>query len=65
MVSDKSIIWSPSAREDLENIADYLMFCWGNKIVEKFIKRLNTLIVQIAKNPKQYPLINQKLNIRK
>ena len=65
MVSFERIIWSPSAREDLENIAGYLMFNWGLKIFEKFIAHLNRLIQQIAINPKQYPLINQKMNIRK
>lgn len=65
MVSTKNVIWSPSARKDPENITDYLMHVWGIKVLEKFLRRLDKLIEHIVINPKQYPLINNKLKLRK
>ena len=65
MVSTKNVIWSPSARTDLENVTDYLMHTWGISVVEKFLYRINKIILQILINPKQYPIINNKLDVRK
>lgn len=65
MASIKNVIWSPSAQKDIENIADYLMYNWGNNVVEKFLKRIDNLILQIAANPKQYPIIHKTLKVRK
>ena len=65
MASLKNVVWSPSARKDIENITDYLMDEWGSKIVSKFLVKLDWIISQISINPKQYPLFNSKLNIRR
>lgn len=65
MAYPKRIIWSPSAQSDLENIIDYLMYSWGKKVTSKFLNRMTNLTRQIAINPEQYPVIHQKLNIRK
>ena len=64
MVSTKNV-WSPSAQTDLENVADYLMHTWGKSVVEKFLRRISKIIIQIVINPKQYPLINYKLDVWK
>ena len=65
MVFHKNVIWSPSAKQDLENITDYIMNEWGSRIVSKFLIKLNRIISQITVNPKQYPLFNSRLKIRR
>ena len=63
MVFHKNVIWSPSAKQDLENITDYIMNEWGSRIVSKFLIKLNRIISQITVNPKQYPLFHSRLKI--
>lgn len=65
MALHRKIIWSPSAKQDLENITDYLMHEWGNRIVLKFLKKLDWILSQIEINPKQYPLIHSKFKLRR
>ena len=65
MVFNKNVLWSPSAKKDIENITDYLIKEWGTRIVSNFLSKLNWIISQIVINPKQYPKINSKLKIRK
>jgi plasmid stabilization system protein ParE len=59
------IIWSPLAKEDLDNILGYLNKNWSNKIALNFIDILDGYLWQIAINPKQFPIINQNLKVRK
>lgn len=61
----KSIIWSPLSEKDLEQILGYLKTNWNLMVDNQFINITEQSINQIAKNPKQYPLINRKLRIRK
>jgi plasmid stabilization system protein ParE len=61
----KPIIWSPQADSDLEEILDYLAEEWENSVSLKFLDLVDILLKQIAINPKQFPLINKSLNIRK
>lgn len=65
MESHRNVIWSPSAKEDLENIIDYLLHNWSTQIVQKFLNRLTRIINQITINPKQFPLVHPDLKIRK
>jgi len=59
------IIWSPSAERDLSGILNYLFENWNEKTVRSFIERTENLIHQISINPRQFPIINRKLKIRK
>jgi len=61
----KVIIWSPLAVTDFENILDYLNVNWNNQVVVKFIEEFEILISNIVKQPKQFPLVNKKLKVRK
>lgn len=61
----KTISWSPQADEDLEGILDYLAREWDNSVSIRFLDLVDTLLKQIAINPKQFPLINKSYNIRK
>ena len=61
----KKIIWSPNSEEDFENILDYLASEWDAKVAIKFIDLVDALLLQIANNPRQFPLIHKKYNVRK
>ena len=61
----KKIIWSPLSEEDFDNILNYLAAEWDADVATKFIDLVDALLVQIANNPRQFPLIHKKYNIRK
>ena len=61
----KKIIWSPKSEKDLEIILEYLSTEWDESVAQKFIDIVDVLLDQISINPKQFPLIHKKLNIRK
>ena len=61
----KPIIWSPQSEKDLEKILDYHAIEWEADVSIKFLNLVDSLLRQISRNPKQYPLIHKKLNIRK
>jgi len=61
----KSVIWSPLSEKDLEIILEYLETNWNSLVGIRFIDQIDTLISQIAKNPKQFPIINKKRKVRK
>jgi plasmid stabilization system protein ParE len=61
----KEIIWSPLAEEDLENILEYLAENWNQKVIIRFLNKIDLVTNQIAKVPNQYPIINKKLQVRK
>jgi plasmid stabilization system protein ParE len=65
MESKIKIIWSPEAKQDMENILDYLMFRWGIAVTSRFLFHTEKIINQIAKNPKQYPVFFYPKRIRK
>ncbi|NOQ25673.1 MAG: type II toxin-antitoxin system RelE/ParE family toxin [Bacteroidales bacterium] len=59
------IIWSPLAEKDLSNILEYLSKNWNQKVIIRFLNKVDLVIDQISKVPNQYPLINKKLQVRK
>jgi len=61
----KQIIWSPLAATDFENVLDYLNENWNEQVVLKFINEIEIIVSTIAKEPKQFPLVNKKLKVRK
>ena len=61
----KPIIWSPLSESDFASILGYLANEWNETVANQFINITNNLIIQISKNPKQFPLINKKKRIRK
>jgi plasmid stabilization system protein ParE len=61
----KPISWSPQANEDLDGIMNYLASKWDNSVSIKFLNLVDTIVKQIAINPRQSPVINKSLNIRK
>lgn len=61
----KPIIWSPQSEKDLEKILVYLAKEWEESVSLKFLDLIDTLLKQIALNPRQFPVIYKPLNIRK
>lgn len=61
----KQIIWSPAADIDFADILACLSKKWSNKVVNQFIDTVDVYLQFISVNPKMFPLINKKLNVRK
>ncbi len=61
----REIVWSPLADRDIENILEYLNKNWNQKVIIRFLNKINIATKQILKNPHQYPIINKKLQVRK
>lgn len=61
----KPIKWSSFADDDLAKILEYLDAKWNNSVCLKFITKLDSCITFIQQNPKQFPLLNKDLQIRK
>jgi len=61
----KKIIWSPDSELDLEIILEYLSDEWESSVAVKFLDITEDLTKQISINPRQFPLIHSRLNIRK
>lgn len=61
----KKIIWSPDSEQDLEIILEYLSYEWESSVATKFLDIIEDLTTQISINPRQFPLLHTRLNIRK
>jgi plasmid stabilization system protein ParE len=61
----KKIIWSPDSERDLEHILEYLSRKWETSVAVRFLDIIEDLTEQISINPRQFPVIHLKLNIRK
>lgn len=61
----KPIIWSPLSESDIEKIVDYLHESWSVKVLSDFLDEVDLLLNPIAIHPKQFPVVNKKLKVRK
>ena len=61
----KQIIWSPIAECDFAEILNFLNEKWSHKVALQFIERTEIILHQIATNPKQFPVINKSIKVRK
>ena len=61
----KKIIWSPSAESDLKSVLIYLDKKWSVLVVNQFINKVDSFVNLIAEEPKLFPIINKKHNVRK
>ena len=61
----KRIIWTIESEQDFSDILEYLSQNWNNSVALTFIDLVDLLLTQISINPNQYPVINNKLRIRK
>jgi plasmid stabilization system protein ParE len=65
MENPKTINWSLLSEKDLESVLQYLKTHWNNQVILRFLDLIEVSIKQIASNPKQFPLANKKLKVRK
>ncbi|MDP4227341.1 MAG: type II toxin-antitoxin system RelE/ParE family toxin [Bacteroidota bacterium] len=61
----KQVVWSPLSEGDFAMILDYLYKNWDEKVAIQFINLTESILGQIAINPRQFPIINKKKRIRK
>lgn len=62
---NREIIWSPAAERDFEIILDYLIERWSERVVSRFINKVDDSINLICEDPKIFPIINMEMKIRK
>ncbi|WP_366915397.1 type II toxin-antitoxin system RelE/ParE family toxin [uncultured Polaribacter sp.] len=56
---------SPAAENDIESILEYLKLNWNERIINRFINKVDDNIGLILEDPKIFPIINEELQIRK
>ena len=61
----RKIIWSPASEKDFEAILEYLQSKWTNRVISKFINKVDNSVRLIVEDPKIFPIINEELQIRK
>jgi len=65
MAKNKRVFWSPAAEEDFRVILNYLQNKWSQRVITKFINKVDDHIRLIQEDSKIFPIINQDLEIRK
>ena len=61
----KKIIWSPLSEADFEKVLDYLYKSWNEQVALGFMTDVEKILNQISKQPRQFPLVNEKRKVRK
>jgi len=61
----RKVIWSPASEKDFEAILEYLQSRWTYRVISIFINKEDDNISLIVEDPKIFPIINEKLQIRK
>jgi len=61
----RAIVWSPLSKQDFLTLLEYLKENWDDKVVQGFIKIVDSSLVQISRNPGQFPVIYREKEIRK
>ncbi len=59
----KPIEWSPRSRQDYLKLLDYLADKWGNKTINKFNNRLQSVLKLISDRPDLYPSSGKKKQV--
>ena len=61
----RRVIWSPASENDMENILDYLETRWDQKVISRFLDKVEDCINLIVEDPLIFPLIHVDFKIRK
>lgn len=61
----KPVVLTPLAKENLENITDYLFREWGISVLENFLALYEAKISLITEYPERYPVIHVASGLRK
>lgn len=59
------IVWSESARDDLEKILHYIDENWGSAVTLNFIEKLKHLLHLILLNPHTFQQSSEKKGLRR
>jgi|AntRauTorcE11898_2_1112593.scaffolds.fasta_scaffold06315_4 plasmid stabilization system protein ParE len=54
----KKTIWTPTARESLQQTKDFLIQLWDEQVADEFLNQLDYRIEQIQQNPELAPTFN-------
>lgn len=65
MKNGYKILWTKEANDNLDSILKYLEENWTEKEIRKFAQKLNTRINIIKQNPKAFPFLISKIELRK
>jgi plasmid stabilization system protein ParE len=60
-----NIIWSPTARKNLDELVLFLEEKWDSKVIIKLFKQLDDSLKLISENPYLFPVVSHKKQIRK
>lgn len=61
----KELVWSELAETDLIELSQYLKENWSERVLSKFYYKLESTLVRLQANPKQFPFLNKTLRYRK
>jgi plasmid stabilization system protein ParE len=61
----KTVLLTPIAKDDLENVMTYLFENWSLNVLENFLALYEPKIATIADYPDRFPVIHQKSGLRK
>ena len=61
----KEIVWSPLSEADFEKVLEYLHESWNEQVTLNFLADIEKILAQISYQPKQFPLVNKKIKVRK
>ncbi|GAC1307943.1 MAG: hypothetical protein NVSMB24_20770 [Mucilaginibacter sp.] len=64
-MSDKSLRWSERAREENNNLSDYLLNEWGEEITARIAEQIERAANRIQQSPDQFPLFSKRKNVRR
>ena len=59
------IIWSDEAEKNLEEIAEFILQTWNEKILIQFLDKLNKSIHHIKQFPEMFPVSLKEKGVRK
>ena len=62
--TSKTVIISPQAQEDIENILIYLQENWPQQVVDEFLNKLKIFFSIVSINPKVFGYYSKNKNIR-
>lgn len=57
-------VWTKDALQDIEEILDYLVIHWDQKIIQRFYSDLNSNLSIIRKRPKTFQYFDKGREIR-
>jgi plasmid stabilization system protein ParE len=64
-MADKSLRWSERAREENNNLLDYLLNEWGEEITLRIAEQIEKTAIRIQQSPDQFPIFSKRKHVRR